>query len=280
MDKAVVVTDSSASIPANLVRELDIRIVPILLIMGGHTFRDGQDISAEEVYDWIRSDKPPPTTGSPSTADFVRIYSAAAATAVGIASIHISPELSGIYNAARVASRQFSHVPIRVVDCRTAAMGQGFAVLEAARAAAAGADLETVVARAEEVSARMNLLATIDTLEYLHRGGRIGGPAALLGTVLQIKPVLCVTDGRVELFARPRTKARAVWTMLEQIGHAAQMGALHVAILHADAQSEAQQLAEEVVHRFNCVELYVTPLTPVMGAHTGPGVLGVAYYVD
>lgn len=280
MQKVVVVTDSCATVPSELVEALDIRVVPIGLTLDGHTFRDGVDITAGDIYRWLREGKHIPTTSAPSVGDFLRVYAAAAQEASGVVSIHISPSLSATYNVALTASQLVDGAPIRVVDCRTAAMGQGFVVLEAARAAAAGVTLEAVVARAEEVAAKVRVLATIGTLEYLHRGGRIGGAAALLGAMLQIKPVLTVGDGRVDLFARPRTKAKAIEVILAQMADQADGSPLHIAILHADVPQEAAELRQTVADRFDCAELYITELTPVMGAHAGPGVLGVAYYAD
>jgi len=276
----VIVTDSNAAVPTDLARELDIRVVPIVMALNGYTFRDGVDITPGEVYRLLRDGTVPPTTSAPSVGDFLRVFALASQTAAGIVSIHLSPKLSATYSAAVAASHLIDEVPIRVINCHSAAMGQGFVVMEAARAAAAGSDLETVIARAKEVASKMHLLATIDTLEYLHRGGRIGGAAALLGTVLQIKPVLYVADGHVDVFARPRTKSKAVQIMLQQMAEQADSRPLHVAILHADAQEEAERLRQTIADQFDCDELYVTELTPVMGAHTGPGVLGVAFYAE
>jgi DegV family protein with EDD domain len=124
----------------------------------------------------------------------------------------------------------------------------------------------------------MSLLATIDSLDYLRRGGRIGGAAALLGSALKIRPVLSLSDGRVTVFARPRTRSQAVQAMLEQMARQVAGQPIHAAVLHADVPSDAEQLRQQVADRFRCVELLVTELTPVMGAHTGPGVLGVAFF--
>jgi len=278
--KVTVVTDSSATVPGDLVKKLDIRVVPILLTVDGQTFRDGVDITSDQVYRWLRTNKHLPTTSTPSVGDFLRVYAAAAQESSAIVSVHLSPKLSAIHQTATTASQLVDGVPIHVVNCHTAAMGQGFVVLEAARAAAAGADLEGVVARAAEVASKMNLLATIGTLEYLYRGGRIGGAATLLGTMLQIKPVLYLGDGHVDVFAKPRTKPRAIRTMLRQMANLADDRPIHAAILHADVPEEAEALRRRVTEQFNCAELYVTPLTPVMGAHTGPGVLGVVFYVE
>jgi DegV family protein with EDD domain len=157
-------------------------------------------------------------------------------------------------------------------------MGQGFVALEAARAATGGADLDTVAGRVQEVAGKVRLLATIGTLEYIRRGGRIGGAAALLGAMLQIKPVLSLADGDVDVFAKPRTQSKAISIMLQQVAQEAGNLPLHAAILHSDLPEEAEALREMIAGQFQCAELYVTALTPVMGAHTGPGVLGIAFY--
>jgi len=280
MGKVAVVTDSTATLPKDLVQELNIHVVPVLLLFGGRVLRDGIDLSPGEVYRWLRNSQDIPTTSVPSIGDFLRVYAAAGREAAGVLSIHMSPDLSATFNTAVMASRLLDGVPIHVMNCHTAAIGQGFVVLEAARAAVSGAGLEEVIARAEEVAARMNLLFIIGTLEYLHRGGRIGGAARLLGTMLQINPVLYLEEGRVEIFARPRTKARAIRLMLQAMTDRVGCRPIRAAILHADVLEEAEALRQRVAEQFDCLELYVTEFTPVMGAHTGPGVLGVAFYAD
>lgn len=280
MKRVLIVTDSSATVPEELAQELEIRVVPILLTLNGYTARDGVDLTHEEVYRMLRDVRHPPGTSSPSVGDFLETYVAAAPKASAIVSIHVSPKLSGTYSAAVTASKLVDEVPIRVVDSRSAAIAQGFVVLAAARAAAAGADLEEVVARAKDVAARVNLLAILGTLEYLYRGGRIGGAAALLGSVLQIKPVLSVVDGEVTVCARPRTQSKAVHTMLQRMASQVDGQKIHAAVLHAGMPEDAEELRQTLEERFDCVELHMAPLTPVMGVHTGPGVLGIVYYVD
>ena len=280
MSKVVVVTDSSATVPANLVQELGIRVVPILLNMDGQTYRDGEDITPGDVYRWLRANKHLPTTAAPSVGDLLRIYATAAQEASGIVSIHLPPELSATYTVATTSSQLVDGTAIRIVDSQSVAMGQGFVVLEAARAAAAGADLDAVVARAEQVARKVHVFATLDTLEYLRRGGRIGGAAALAGTMLRIKPMVYVAGGTVNAFAKPRTMSRAIRLMLEEIAKEAKDAPLHAAVLHADAPDEAEELRQTVEASFDCAELHVTEFTPVMGVHAGPGVLGVAFFAE
>jgi DegV family protein with EDD domain len=280
MEKVIVVTDSTATIPEPLLQELDIRIVPVLLNFAGRSYRDGIDITPTEFYRRLRANKHLPTTSAPSVGDFLRVYVAAAQEAAGIVSIHLPPHLSVTFEAAVVASRLVDGLPIRVVNSRSATMAQGFVALEAARTAAAGGDLEAVVTRAEEVAGQVRFFAMLDTLEYLYRGGRIGGAAALLGSMLQIKPVVYLVDGRVEPLAKPRTRGRAVDCMLQRMAVEVGGRPVHAAVMQADACEEAEKLRGRLTKQFQCVELYVTEFTPVMGAHSGPGVLGLAFYVD
>ena len=280
MKKVIVVTDSNATVPEALVQKLDIRIVPILLNLDGRSYRDGIDLTPGEFYHLLRTGKHTPTTSAPSVGDFLRVYAAAARESAGIVAIHLPPQLSAIYNAAVLASQLVDGAPIRVVNSRSATMAQGFVVLEAARAAAAGADLDAVVARAEEMAAKVQFYATLETLEYLHRGGRIGGAAALVGSALQIKPIVHLVNGRVEPFAKPRTRRKAIQCMLQALAEYVGDRPIHAAVMQAGAVQEAEEFRQRVAERFDCVELYVTEFTPVMGAHTGPGLLGVAFYAD
>ncbi|MGD8623621.1 MAG: DegV family protein [Anaerolineae bacterium] len=280
MKRVVVVTDSNATLPQHLVQELDIRVVPILLHLNGRAYRDGVDLTPAEFYQLLRSNEHVPTTSAPSVGDFLRVYAAAVQDASGVVTIHLPPKLSAVYNTALLASQLVDGAPIRVVDSRSVAMAQGFVVLEAARAAAAGADMEEVIARAEEVAAKVQFFAALETLEYLHRGGRIGSAAALMGSALQIRPILYLDDGQVQSFARPRTRRQAIRRMLQLMAEGVAGRRVHVAVMHAGASEEAEKLRQQVAARFDCIELYLTEFTPVMGAHAGPGLLGIAFYVD
>jgi DegV family protein with EDD domain len=278
--RITVVTDSTAGLPGELVRELDIRVVPELLIQGGQVYRDGVDIMPAEVYRRLRAGQDLFTSAAPSVPEFLQFYQAAARQSSGILSIHMSPDLSSTYNTAWTAGRQVEGIPVHVFNCNTAAIAQGFVVLAAARAAAAGASLDEVVRAASEVAAKIRFFFTLDTFKYLHRSGRIRAPAAWLGDLLEVRPVLFMPRGTVEVFTRRRTKHRAIECMLEQIAAQPRDRPLHAAIAHADVPEEAEELRQIVAGRFSCVELLLTEFTPVVGAHTGPGLLGIAFYSE
>jgi DegV family protein with EDD domain len=278
--KVAIVTDSTVGLPAELVGELGIHVVPVLLIQDGQIFRDGVDITPTEVYRRLRAGEAAFTSAAPPIPEFRKVYQAAAQGASGVLSIHMSPGLSSTYGVALAAAESVEGVPMVVFNCNTAAIGQGFVVLEAARTAATGAPLEAVVRRAEEMAAKIQFLFTLDTFEYLRKSGRMGGAAALMGTVLQIRPVLYIPQGTVEVFARPRTKARAIGVILQQMAEQPQDRPMHAAVVHADVQQEAEDLRRTVRERFHPVELLLTEFTPVVGAHTGPGLLGIAFYTE
>ena len=281
MKRVAIVTDSSASLPARLARDLGVQVVRIVLALNGQVLRDGIDITPGELYGLLRHSNHIPTTSAPSIGDFLRVYASAAETASGIVSIHMSSRLSATLNSAAAASQLVDDVQIRVLDCQTAAMGQGFVVMEAARAAAEGADLETVVARARAVASRIQLLASIDTLEYLHRGGRIGAAARLFGTALNLKPLLAIKDGMVHPVTKVRSRRKALATLFQLLDEElAGKEGIHMAVLHVAAPEEAARLAEQLVERFHPVEMLHTECGPVVGTHAGPGTVGVVYYSE
>jgi len=280
MSKVAVVTDSVANLPPELVERYAIIVLPLLVAFGPKVFRDGVDMTSAQFYCRLREDKHLPTTSTPSMGDFLSLFHRLAREAEAIACIHLAHEFSGTAAIAEEVGESFKEVPVRVVDSRSAAMAEGFVVLEAARMAAEGGDLAAVVARARGMIYRVNLVVMLDTLKYLYRGGRIGRAARLMGSALQFKPVLSVENGVVDALERPRTQDKAVRRILEIMATRVKERSVHAAVVHADALDKAEQLRQKVASLFNCRERYVTDLTPVMGTHAGPGVLGVAWWSE
>ena len=279
--KVAVVTDSTSSLTQAMGQEYGIHVLPIYVLFGTQTYRDGVDLDAESFYRLLRESKQLPTTSQPTVVDFVQAYSALSKQAEAIVSIHLSQEMSATLDSALGASRELPDVPIHVIDSRSTSMHLGLIAIAAARAAAAGQDAAEVVRLVEGLIPQANIIFTVKTMEYLRKGGRIGGATALLGSALSIKPVLYVRDGQVEPLEKPRTRKRAVGRVLdlmaERVGSSQ---AVHAAVLHCDAPDEVQVLAEQVTARFHCVELLTTEAGPIIGTHCGPGTLGVAFYAE
>jgi len=281
MQKVAVVTDSASNLPAELVQRHHIFIVPVLLYLDGRELRDGVDITAGEIYRYMTAsiNNHLPKTASPSVGEFIRVYHIAAQNAEEIVSIHLSANLSAIYQVANLAKEQVP-VKVHVVDTHTAAMGCGFAVLEAARLAEQGADAEAVIRRAQEIAGKVRVIAMLPRLDYLQKGGHVPAVAALAGSALKICPILTVAHDQARVVELPRTQERAVRRILEMLERDAKGRPVHVAVMHAGVPEQAEELRREVAERVQCVELFTTEFTPVMGTHTGPGVLGLAYYVE
>jgi len=265
------------------VAEYGIELVPMTIIFGDKTYRDGIDISPNEFYARLRQAKELPTTSHPSPEAFLDAYRNASQRAASILCIDISSHFSATLNSARLATEMAKEtmpdVVIEVLDCGTAAAGQGLVVLAAAKAAALEKSLAEVVDTARSVIQRVNLFATLDTLHYLVKGGRVPKAAALLGSLLQIKPIFTVSEGEAHPVTTARTNPGAMKRILKIMGQKIAKGQpLHAAVMHADALDKAAALRNQISSRFDCIELFITEFSPVMGVHTGPGVIGVAFY--
>jgi len=252
MARIAVVTDSAACVPAELVRKYEIHVVPFELIWNGQSFRDGVDITPTEFYRRLRKSNSWPTTSQPALGDFASLYTQLGRYADGIVSIHAAGELSATLRTAQLAAEQASPVPVRVIDSRTGATAEGFVVLAAARAAAAGANLEEVAAAARAAIPRVGLFATLETLEYLRRGGRIGEAAALLGSQLHLHPILYLADGRVKVAGVARSRHKAIERIVELMAGRVGNRPLCVSVFHADALQDVEIMKAMVHSRFNC----------------------------
>ena len=276
------VTDSTAYLPSDVVDEYGIQVVPLYVVLAGRSGHEGRDIGPQDVAKALMTRGQQVSTSRPSRADFMAAYRRCLDEgADGVVSVHLSAELSGTWEAARLAAAQVGEHLVKVVDSRSAAMGTGFPVLAAARMAAGGADLGTCVDAAEQSAAQTTTLFVVDTLEHLRRGGRIGAAAAILGSALAVKPVLHMQAGRVEPLEKVRTSARAHNRLVQRAVEAAADRPASVAIHHLAVPERAERLAEDLRQRLpDLRELHVSELGAAIGAHVGPGALGIVVAPD
>lgn len=281
MGRIAIVTESASNLPPEVAESNDIHVIPLTIVWGDETFLDGVDMTPQEFYARLGTDDHQVSTSAPTPEQALKVIDELSHSADDIVAVLLARELSSCIEEFEAVQRLRPDVPLHIVDTRTAAMAEGFVVLEAARAAAQGASVEEVIARAEDIASRVHILATLETLEYLHRGGRIGKASAFLGTMLQIKPIVGVRPGQgtVEGIARPRTWSAAVERMLDIMAAEVEDRPVHVAVGHGAREDEALALAEELRRRFDVQELYTTWFTPVMAAHTGP-ILSVSFYAE
>ena len=280
--KTAVVTDSAASLPPDAADRP--HVVPMQLILDGQEIRDGIDLAPAEFYRKLPSLAEPPTTAAPAPQSYLDAFEKAVEGAPSVLCIAVSPAFSAAYDSARTAirtaRRTLPGVRIELLDSGSAAGGEGLVVTAAQRAASDGGSLEEVRAAAAHAANRVTLLAFLDTLYYVWKGGRVPRIAYAGAALLGIKPMLEMAHGNVRSIARPRTRRRARERVLKLMGNRVRNAPLHVSVMHGDAPEEAEDLRAQVQSRFDCRELFVTDLSPVIGAHTGPGLLGVAFWPE
>ena len=280
--RVAVVVDSAASLPENLARDAGVYVVPMSLELEGKTFLDGRDLAPAQFYRMLRESRALPKTSAPSPSRFLDAFKAAAELVPSVLCLTVSPRFSSSFEAARTAvgeaEETLPDLEIALLDSESAAGGQGLIALEAARAAESGRSLLEVVAEVRNIIPRVRLVAFLDTLQYLWKGGRVPGIAYMATSVLRIKPVFELSEGEVRSVARPRTTRRATQRLLDLMRERVGEAPVHAMVLHADAPAEAEQLRQTVDDQFYCQELRVGEFSPVMGAHTGPGLLGIAFW--
>lgn len=269
-----IVTDSTAYLPPQAMERHGITAVPLTVVLGDRALEEGTEISARSLALALQK-RHSVTTSRPSPEVFAAAYRAAAdAGATGIVSLHLSAEFSGTYDAAVLAARE-APVPVRVVDTGMVAMALGFCALAAAETAEADGSLDETVAAAEKRAAGTYAYFYVDTLDYLRRGGRIGATQALLGSALAVKPLLQLDGGRIELLEKVRTASRAIARLEEIVAERAGTGQVDIAVHHLAAPERAAALADRLRERVpGLAELHVSEVGAVIGAHTGPGLLG------
>ena len=268
-----IVTNSSADIPQYLVDELGITVVPEYLIFGAKCYKDRIDITEDEFYDKLVHGKIPPTTSQPTPQDFLSTYNEVGENADGIVSIHISTRLSGTVNSAEQAKKlTTAKCPIEIIDSKLVAMALGIVVIAAARMAKAGKDFKEVTNASRAMLSQIKLLAMFDTLEYLARGGRIGRAKSLIGSLLNVKPLLTLKNGEFVPVSQVRSKARGKERLLEFIKSLKDIEDL--CVIYSCTKEEAAEMADSI-EGFPRRRIMLVRLGPVVGAHAGPGLLAI-----
>ena len=267
-----VVVDSTSDIPEKIRQDLGISSVPLLIMFGNEQFRDGIDLSNDEFYARLTGGTIYPTTSQPSAGDFAEVYERLSKDHEGIISIHLGGKLSGTVRSAQQAADMVPHIPVRVVDSGSVSMGLGFLGIEASQMAKAGKSLDEIATAIEAMVPKIVLWAVLDSLKFLERGGRIGRGRALLGTLLNVKPMIYIR-GEVLPGERVRTHKKAIARMEELAS--AEAPYKHLAVLYSTGPEYAQELADRLGTIHPRAQIIVTQLTGVIGVHGGPGVLGV-----
>jgi len=282
MNNIAILTDSTANLPAEWVKQYAIRVIPLKIQWGSETYLDGIDLTPEEFYMRLSNSKSLPTTSQPSVQDFLKAFeNLADEGATGILAPLISSGISGTVDSAQAAVRLFTRVPVEIIDTQITSMGQVMIILAAARAAEQGASLQEVRQAADEVVNRLKVFFAVDTLEYLHRGGRINGASRYFGTALDIKPILFFnSEGKIDALERVRTKKKALQRLIALAEQQADGRPVHVGIVHANVPQAAQEFRDEVEKRLKCKEIFTIEFSPVIGVHVGPGTIGIALYAE
>jgi DegV family protein with EDD domain len=280
MSKVAVITDSTAYIPDSILQEHNITVVPQVLIWGDETFRDGVDIMPDDFYKRLESTKVMPTTSQVAIIDMKIAFEKLLERGYDVLGIFISTKLSGTMQSATQAREMLAKAAskIAIVDSNSTAMAMGFHVLLAARAAQSGNSLAECQKIAQEARNHTGVYFVVDTLEFLRRGGRIGGAQALLGSALNIKPILELRDGRIESVEKVRTKSKAMDRMIDLVADKVSgCTPIRLATLHANAEKEAHSALNAATLRLQPIETIFASVSPVIGTHAGPGTIGLAY---
>lgn len=280
MSKVALVTDSTSYIPKDLREKYPITVVPQVVIWEGQTYEDDVTMTPEQFYGRLRTAKVMPSTSQVSVVNMHKAFSHLVEQGYDVLGIFISSKLSGTFQSAVLGREQMSSgkEKVELVDANTTAMALGFIDLAVARAAVDGASLADCKALAEKARDYVGVYLTVETLEFLHRGGRIGGAQRFLGTALNLKPIMEITGGRVEAVERVRTRGKAIDRLVELVAErCAGKSPVHMATLHADAEADAKVLLDKITPLVNPVESVFAAVSPAVGANAGPGTVGLAW---
>ena len=278
MTKIAIVTDSTASVPDSFLKRYPIYVAPQVLVWGNETFEDGVDIHPSEFYARLKTSKTMPTTSQVTPGSFQKVFSRLLEQDYQILAVLISEKLSGTVASAVQAKEMFPGAPIELVDSHTTSLAMGFQIFTVAEAIEKGADLGECKALAERAKNYVGVCFAVDTLEFLYRGGRIGGGSRFLGTALNIKPILEVVNGRVEAVERVRTRKKSLERMVELVEQRiAGRKPVRLGALYTDMPDEAKELLADASARIDTVQCIISEVSPVIGTHAGPGTVGLAF---
>jgi DegV family protein with EDD domain len=283
MPKIAIVTDSTSFLPVELIRKYNLTITPLVVIWDEKNYHDGVDIQPAEFYTRLKTSKTMPSTSQVSVGVMQTTFQGLIDKGFDVLGIFISSKLSGTLESAMQAKEMMGAAGEKVilVDSLASSMNEGFIVLAVARALENGASLNDCVVVAEKTRQNSGIFFAVDTLEFLHRGGRIGGAQRFIGSALNFKPILTLKDGKVEALERIRAKIKAHNRLLELVAEkAAGRQNIRVATVHSNAREDADALLVRATQQLNPVETICTELSPVIGTHTGPGTVGLAFCFD
>lgn len=281
MGQIKIITDSTSDLTPALIKEFNINVIPLKVQIGDNLYREGVDITPSKFYELLAKSDKMPTTSQPSPGEFMELYQELTADGSSVISIHISSQMSGTVQAANLAQKSLPDRDITVVDSRVVCMALGLVVLAAARAAREGQSKEQILARIQEVASKVQTYFVVDTLEYLAKGGRIGKAAALLGTVLNIKPILTIDDGMIAPYEKVRGKGKALDHIIELAkGFSQDHKQIRCAMVHGNALEDVIKFDQRVASELNYVENVICEIGAVVGTHCGPGTIALFFYDD
>jgi DegV family protein with EDD domain len=278
-EKIALLTDSACDIPQEIIKSLGIKFLPLKIIYPGREYSDRLDIKPEDVYSQMPEKIP--TTSMPCLGEIK--------SALGkiknegfthLLAVHISSGLSGTFQAVQVVARDIDNMIIKVIDSQTLSMGQGWMVLEAARNIARGLSFEKVVDQVNKIKPKIQVYYVLETLEYLRRGGRIGKVAATLGEMLHVKPIISVdTEGKYFTYCKARGRKKSIERLVQIVENNIKGKSAYLAVMHGGARKEAEEIVNNLKELPNIKEIIFSDISPALGVHTGPGLLGVSFYV-
>lgn len=281
MSKIAIVTDSTANLPADLINQYNIQIVPLKIHWGEETLEDGVDITVDAFYDRLKGAAKLPTTSQPSLHNFLTAYKRTPADYDGVIVLTISSGISGTFASATAAASEYTEKPIRVVDTLSTSAGLALVVEHVAKAIETGASLDQAAELAGSIAKKLSIFFVVDTLEYLHKGGRIGGAARFFGSALNIKPILYFNEeGKIDTLEKVRTSKQALARVLELAADRVNGGKVHARIIHAQVPEAAEEFKQRVLADLDCASIGTGALSPVIGTHVGPGTIGLAFFSE